>query len=81
MSNDTDRQDYRIRELERKVEGLQKQVGVLHAKHDGVTVKHERRIRDLEIRDAVKGGASQKRVAKIYDLSAARVNQIVRKSA
>lgn len=81
MSNDTDHQNYRISQLERKVEGLQKQVGILHAKHDGVATKHERRIRDLEIRDAVKGGASQKRVAQVYHLSAARVNQIVRKSA
>ena len=81
MSDDTIQQNYRIRVLERKVDGLQKQVGVLHAKHDGAIAKHERRIRDLEIRDAVKGGASQKRVAQVFDLSAARVNQIVRRTA
>ena len=81
MVYNPDTQNYRIKELERKVAGLQRQFGVLNAKHEATTDKHGRRIRDLEIKTAVKDGVPQKRVAEIYDLSAARVNQIVRKTA
>lgn len=73
--------EYRIKLLERKVSGLQRQVGVLNAKHDVTHNQHERRIRDLEIKSAVQSGVPQKRVAQIYDLSAARVSQIAKKTA
>ena len=71
-----DQNEYRIKELERKVRGMQVQL----EKQSSQTKRHETAIRNLEIRDAVKSGVSQKKVAEIYDLSAARVNQIARKA-
>lgn len=68
--------DYKIKELERKVRGMQVQL----EKQASQTQRHEKAIRDLAIRDAVKSGVPQKKVAEIYDLSAARVNQIARKA-
>ena len=72
---------YRILELERKVKGVQRQLGVVNARLDTTTKKQERRIRDLEIKSAVQQGVAQTKVARIYDLSSARVNQIVKKIA
>ncbi|ASG06501.1 MULTISPECIES: hypothetical protein [Vibrio] len=68
--------EYRIKELERKVRGMQVQI----ERANSVTKKHEMAIRNLEIKNAVKSGVSQKKVAKIYDLSAARVSGIVKKA-
>lgn len=68
--------DHRIKELERKVRGLQLE----NAKHNSINNKQEKRIRDLEIKTAVSNGVPQKKVAEIYDLSAARVSQIARKA-
>lgn len=74
-------QDYRISELERQLKGLQRQVGVVHARIDATTERHERRLRDLEIKTAVQQGVPQKRVAEIYEISKGRVSQIVKKLA
>lgn len=68
--------EYRIKELERKVRGMQVQI----EKSNSTTKKHEMAIRNLEIKNAVESGVSQKKVAEIYDLSAARVNRIVKKA-
>ncbi len=68
--------DYKIKELERKVRGMQVQI----AMQASMARKHDKAIRDLEIKNAVKSGLSQKKVAQIYDLSAARVSQIARKA-
>lgn len=76
-----DEHQRRIEELERKVKGLQRQTGILHTKVEMTTNKQERRIRDLEIKAHVAQGVPQKRVAEIYELSAGRVNQIVKKIA
>lgn len=81
MANENARQDHNIKELERKVAGMQRQIGVMNARIDSTTNKHERRIRDLEIKTAVQQGVSQKKVAQIYELSAGRVNQIIKKIA
>ncbi len=71
-----DETEYRIKELERKVRGMQVQI----EKGASINKKHEKAIRDLEIKNAVKSGVSQRKVAEIYDLSAARVSQIARKA-
>ncbi|PSU47325.1 hypothetical protein C9J12_15080 [Photobacterium frigidiphilum] len=71
-----DNHEYRIKELERKLRGMQVQI----EKTKSITQKHERAIRDLEIKNAVNSGLPQKKVAEIYDLSAARVNRIVKKA-
>lgn len=71
-----DNQEFRIRELERKVRGMQVQI----ARSNSIAQKHEMAIRNLEIKNAVSSGVSQKKVAEIYDLSAARVNRIVKKA-
>ncbi|MGI4843005.1 MAG: hypothetical protein ACRYF7_06790 [Janthinobacterium lividum] len=81
MSRKDEEQDYRIKELERKVAGLQRQVGVMNARFDVTTNKQERRLRDLEIKSAVQQGVPQRKVAEIYELSAGRVSQIVKKIA
>lgn len=72
-----DEQNYRIQELERKVRGLQCQVGQLVSQ--GKRTEH--RVRDLEIRTAVLNGTPQKTVAKVYELSPGRVSQIMKKVA
>ncbi|MBE8232689.1 MAG: hypothetical protein HAW67_03070 [Endozoicomonadaceae bacterium] len=69
-----DNHEYRIKELERKVRGMQVQI----EKTNSITKKHDMAIRNIEIKNAVKSGVSQKKVAIIYDLSAARVNKIVK---
>lgn len=74
-------QEYRLKELERKMTGLQRQVGVLNAKHENTKKDQEQRIRNLEIKAAVQQGVSQKKVAQIYDLSPGRVSQIVKRVA
>lgn len=71
-----DNHEYRIKELERKVRGMQVQIERVNS----VTKKQEMAIRNLEIKNAVKSGVSQKKVAEIYDLSAARVNRIVKQA-
>ncbi|AOE85844.1 hypothetical protein [Pseudomonas sp. TCU-HL1] len=74
--------EYRIKELERKVSGLQIQVEVLHALHDADTRKRDRQIRDLKINAAVNRGIPRKEVARIYKLSPGRISQLTsRRSA
>lgn len=72
---------YRIAQLERKVKGLQQQIGVINAVSNARYKDTEKRLRNLEIKAAVIKGASQKEVAKIYNLSAGRVSQIVKQVA
>ncbi|HGU0869282.1 TPA: sigma factor-like helix-turn-helix DNA-binding protein, partial [Escherichia coli] len=71
---------YRIEELERKVAGLQRQMSIQRAIQNKDRSEIQRRLRDLEIKAAVERGLPQKEVAKIYDLSAARVSQIYREA-
>lgn len=68
--------EHRIKELERKVRGMQVQI----EKGASINKRHEKEIRDLEIKNAVNSGVPQRRVAEIYELSAARVSQIARKA-
>ncbi|WP_421157779.1 hypothetical protein [Aeromonas dhakensis] len=72
--------EYRIEELERKVAGLQRQVTMHKAIQDHDRAEATRRLRDLEIKAAVQRGVPQKKVAEIYELSAARVSQIYREA-
>ncbi|WP_313245034.1 hypothetical protein [Stenotrophomonas rhizophila] len=81
MSKENREQTYRIKELERKVKGLQQQVGIINSVSNARHKSAEKRIRDLEIKDAVARGAPQKDVAKIFCISAGRVSQIVKKVA
>lgn len=67
---------YRLKELERKVRGLQVQL----EKQSSIVEKQDRRLRNLEIKAAVKSGVPQNKVAKIFELSTARVSQITRKA-
>lgn len=71
-------QDYRIRELERQVKGMQRHIGVINARMDVTDKRNDRRIRDLEIKSAVQQGVPQRQVAKIYQLSPGRVSQIMK---
>lgn len=80
MSSNNDTTDYRIRELERKVAGLQRQVGVINARQNATDKKTERRLRDLEIKAAAQH-VPQRRLAEIYNLTPGRINQIVRRVA
>ncbi|WP_050479876.1 hypothetical protein [Herbaspirillum rhizosphaerae] len=73
--------DYRIQQLERKVTGLQRQVGVMNARYEVDSSKMSRKIRDLEIKTAVQQGVPQKKVAEIYEISTGRVSQIMKKIA
>jgi predicted XRE-type DNA-binding protein len=73
--------DYQIKELQRQVKGMQRQIGVVNARLDVTSKAHERRIRDLEIKTAVQSGVTQKKVAENFDISAGRVSQIVKKVA
>lgn len=81
MADENAKRDYRIKELERKVAGMQRQIGVVNARVDVTTKKQDQRIRDLEIKAAVQQGVPQNKVAKIYELSPGRVNQIVKRVA
>lgn len=72
---------YRIKELERQMKGLQRQMGVANAVSNARHKATDQRLRDLEIKAAVQQGVSQKEVAKIYELSPGRVSQIVKKVA
>ncbi|PVZ86651.1 hypothetical protein C9426_14625 [Serratia sp. S1B] len=74
MANDN-KLEYRVKELERKVRGLQTQNSAMNAQNK----KQDQRLRDLEIRTAVLNGTPQKDVAEIYDISRGRVSQIVRR--
>lgn len=78
MSN-SDMTDYRLRQLERKMKGMQRQINLLNANQERAEAETDRRLRDLDIKAAVLKGLPQKKVAEIYDLSAARVSQIVKK--
>lgn len=71
-----DSHEYRIKQLERKVRGMQVQI----ERTNSITKKQDMAIRNLEIKNAVSSGVPQKKVAEIYDLSAARVNRIVKKA-
>ncbi|WP_324062523.1 hypothetical protein [Aeromonas caviae] len=75
----SDMTDYRLRQLERKMKGMQRQINLLNANQERTEAETDRRLRDLEIKAAVLKGLPQKTVAQIYDLSAARVSQIVKK--
>lgn len=81
MAIENANRDYRIQQLERKVKGMQRQIGVVNARLDVTTKKQERSIRDLEIKIAVQQGIPQRQVAKIYELSPGRVSQITKKVA
>lgn len=81
MGDENESLKYRVRELERQVKGMQRHIGVVNERLEVTAKQHERRIRDLEIKTAVQQGVPQNRVAKIYDLSPGRVNQIVKKIA
>jgi predicted XRE-type DNA-binding protein len=78
----TNSQYHRIKELERKVKGMQRQINILNAAQDSYQSKNDKRIRDLEIKNAVlRKGLSQKKIAEIYQLSPGRVSQIVKRVA
>lgn len=79
MGSKIDQHEHRIKELERKVKGMQRQIELGKAQHEQVTKSHDRKLRDLEIRSAVQSGLPQRKVAEIYDLSTGRVSQIVRR--
>ena len=81
MSDKPHQHEYRIKELERQLKGLQRQVGVMNAVGNARNKSTDQRLRDLEIKTAVVQGAPQKEVAKIYQLSPGRVSQIVKKIA
>ncbi|CAD5570181.1 hypothetical protein [Escherichia coli] len=69
----------RTRRLERG--NMQQRMEVVNAKFDQITSKQERRIRDLEIKNAVQvDKIPQRKVAEIYELSPGRVSQIVRRA-
>ncbi|EFF9539259.1 hypothetical protein GL249_21605 [Escherichia coli] len=73
--------EFRTKQLERKVKGMQQRMEVVNAKFDQITSKQERRIRDLEIKNAVQvDKIPQRKVAEIYELSPGRVSQIVRRA-
>ncbi len=78
QKNDTEHV-YRTKKLERQVVGMQRQIGVMNARLNLTEKKYDRRLRDVEIKLAVQQGVSQKKVAEIYELSAGRVNQIIKK--
>ncbi|MRF57624.1 hypothetical protein [Citrobacter portucalensis] len=72
--------EFRTKQLERKVKGMQQRMEVVNAKFDQITSKQDRRIRDLEIKNAVQvDKIPQRKVAEIYELSPGRVSQIVRR--
>ncbi len=81
-------QDYKIKELERQMNGVQEQVTKLNratnltqAELTEYKKKTDMRVRNLEIRDAVIArGIPAKDVAKEFKLTSARVSQIVNKT-
>ncbi|GAA4493271.1 hypothetical protein [Pseudaeromonas paramecii] len=79
--NDREKQlEYRTRQLERQMKGVQRQVRVLEARMETAERQQDLRVRNLEIKSAVQSGLSQAKVAEIFDLSAARVSQIVKRA-
>ncbi|MGX5725062.1 hypothetical protein ACWKWZ_08435 [Metapseudomonas otitidis] len=72
---------HKLRELERKVAGLQNQVQILHSLRESDNKKRDREIRDLEINAAVSRGLPKKEVAKIFKLSPGRISQLTSRSA
>jgi len=76
---DTDKElQYRVEQLERKVEGIQRQQKVANAIQKNTQAQNERRLRDLEIKAAVQRGVPQKEVAEIFGIGRSRVSQISR---
>jgi len=76
-------QDYKIEQLEKKVKGQAKQITKLNAqlKEKATTQKKDTRTnRDRGILTSVASGVSQRETARIYKLTPARVNQIVKES-
>ena len=71
--------EYKTKQLERQMKGMQRRVEVVNAKFETLTNKQDRRIRDLEIKTAAQSGVSQRQIANIYELSPGRVSQIVKK--
>lgn len=70
--------DHEISQLKRKVSGLQTQVTTLNALQEQHKKETDMRLRNLEIKTAVQKGLSQRKVAEIYNISAGRVNQILK---
>ncbi|WP_430227017.1 hypothetical protein [Paraburkholderia tropica] len=81
MADKEKEHEFRIKELERQVRGLQNQVGVINAISNARNKATDQRLRDLEIKAAVVQGAPQKEVAKVFHLSPGRVSQICKKIA
>ncbi|MGJ7579782.1 hypothetical protein ACSFA3_06330 [Variovorax sp. RHLX14] len=81
MTDKTNENSYRIKELERQLKGLQQRVGVMTAVGNARNKSTDQRLRDLEIKTAVVQGAPQKEIARIYKLSPGRVSQIVKRIA
>ncbi len=76
-------QDYKIAQLEKKLKGQAKQITKLNAqiKEKSTAQKKETRTnRDRGILTSVASGVSQRETARIYKLTPARVNQIVKES-
>jgi hypothetical protein len=73
--------EFQVKELQRQVKGMQRQIGVVNARQEVTAKQHERRIRDLEIKTAVTSGVPQKKVAEIFEMSAGRVSQIMKRVA
>ena len=69
---------YRVEQLERKVEGVQRQQRVADAVQRNTQAQNERRFRDLEIKAAVQRGVPQREVAEIFGIGRSRVSQISR---
>lgn len=69
---------YRVEQLERKMDGVQRQQRVADAVQRTTQAQNERRFRDLEIKAAVQRGLPQREVAEIFEISRSRVSQIAR---
>lgn len=72
---------HQVRELQRKVAGLQTQVEILHSLRETDNKQRDRQIRDLEINAAVSRGLPKKEVAKIFKLTPGRISQLTSRSA
>ena len=81
-------EDFKVQQLQREVAGMKKEITRLHRATQMNTAElgeykrtNDKRVRDLEIRDAVlTRGIPAKDVAKSYELSRARISQIVTKA-
>jgi len=81
MPTELELQNYRIKELERKVLGMQRQINIVHAISDVREKRTNSRIRNLEIKTAIQQGVPQNVIANIYELSPGRISQIAKKIA